>query len=451
MIQFRVIAAKNDQRVELIISHPTEEAARESLHAQWYSIIEIKKLQDLDKNSGNFFYFTVKIWSEEKSGKIESDDIFRAYVKLVDDLNYDVKTIFTDKDITDEEKLYVTAKTKETYAEYKRQEKIKAVPEPENKQDGKVVKTEDKKTVLEKEVLKYQTVIIRVIQKLENFVEFHSETFWGERTAVIKELLVWLKQLKQSTNIAKLKMVGEAVLLKIGKLELEISHSLVQKQKDEFLKQTNGLLRELGSNKQVWGNIEEAKDKLKSLFSEVFAKNEQEITDTKEKKTQDQSSYSYFKNLRDLSIYRDKLKETKKVRLIAFFKNRELYKKLSLKERLIIQNIAIIEARIQKKKFSYSRLSKGFSYYNSVFSYLLQSFVDVILQGISVAVVMIVFMNLFQWWKTIGVFWTLSGMPFLLVSLFLFVFIFSKTRTFLSFGFWIGIFSVIFLLLRINF
>lgn len=95
----------------------------------------------------------------------------------MDDLHYDVKIIYTDNDITDEERLYVTAKTKESYTEYKKQEKAKMVTEPEKKQENKNVPPEDKKTVLEKEVIKYQSIIIRVIQKLENFVEFHSEVF----------------------------------------------------------------------------------------------------------------------------------------------------------------------------------------------------------------------------------------------------------------------------------
>lgn len=451
MSQFRVIAAKNDQRVELIISHPTEEAARESLHQQGYSIIEIKKLQDQDKNSGNFYYFTVLVWGQEKAGKIESDDIFRAYVKLVDDLHYDVKIIYTDNDITDEERLYVTAKTKESYTEYKKQEKAKMVTEPEKKQENKNVPPEDKKTVLEKEVIKYQSIIIRVIQKLENFVEFHSEVFWEQRTTTIKEILVWLKQMRQLTNITKLKMIGEIALLKIGQLELEISKNLAQQQKDEFLKQTNSLLRELGSSKQVGWNLEEAKDKLKSLFSEVFSKSSTEEIEVKWKKIVDQSSYSYYKNLRDISIYKEKLIETRKAKFAAFFKNRELYNKLSLKERLIIQNISIIEARIQKKKFSYSRLSKGFSYYNSAFVYLVQSVVNLVLQGVSIAVILLSIMNIFSGWEDVGVFWTLSSMPFFLLSLFLFAFIFSKARTFVSFGFWVGIYSIVFLLLRINF
>jgi hypothetical protein len=77
----------------------------------------------------------------------------------------------------------------------------------------------------------------------------------------------------------------------------------------------------------------------------------------------DTTSYIYYKNLRELGIYKDKLKEVKRELLKSVFSPKEKKQRLALKKRLILQNIALIQNRIESRMFSYTRLVKGFQYY----------------------------------------------------------------------------------------
>ncbi|MFZ4461640.1 MAG: hypothetical protein ACOYN2_03800 [Patescibacteria group bacterium] len=109
MKYFQVVAAKNNERVELVVKYESEIEARESLHGQGYSIIEIKETNvAAGAQTGSTFFFDVRISGQKKSGQISSDDIFRAYKKLVDDLGYEVLAIYTTKDASDEEKIFTT-------------------------------------------------------------------------------------------------------------------------------------------------------------------------------------------------------------------------------------------------------------------------------------------------------------------------------------------------------
>jgi hypothetical protein len=50
---------------------------------------------------------------------------------------------------------------------------------------------------------------------METFINTHSEILGEERISKIKELLPVLRQMRQGSNIDKLRIVGEASLLKI--------------------------------------------------------------------------------------------------------------------------------------------------------------------------------------------------------------------------------------------
>lgn len=46
MQSFQAICAKNNQKVELIVQYNSLEEARQALHSQGYSIIEIKQVEE---------------------------------------------------------------------------------------------------------------------------------------------------------------------------------------------------------------------------------------------------------------------------------------------------------------------------------------------------------------------------------------------------------------------
>lgn len=62
--------------------------------------MEIKELAPVigaSTGSGNFFYFDVLVNNQLKSGKIQSEDIFKSYKKLIEDLKYNVVYIYTNE------------------------------------------------------------------------------------------------------------------------------------------------------------------------------------------------------------------------------------------------------------------------------------------------------------------------------------------------------------------
>jgi hypothetical protein len=46
---------------------------------------------------GNFFYFDTIVNGQVKTGKIQSDDAFKSYKKLIEDLGYNILYIYTNE------------------------------------------------------------------------------------------------------------------------------------------------------------------------------------------------------------------------------------------------------------------------------------------------------------------------------------------------------------------
>lgn len=80
---------------------------------------------------------------------------------------------------------------------------------------------------------------------MELFINTNSETLGEERISKIKELLPVLRQMRQGSNIDKLRIIGEAALVKIGELEMELLARNKNLERTQFLKETNSLLKDL--------------------------------------------------------------------------------------------------------------------------------------------------------------------------------------------------------------
>ena len=119
MKHFITVCAKAGQRVELVVQYPSLEIARDELHRQGYSIMEIRETVSPTENESGVFLFEILVNGEKKSGQIKSNDIFKAYLKLVDDLHYEVLRIYSEGDISEEEQSLTTQKVKESYSVYK--------------------------------------------------------------------------------------------------------------------------------------------------------------------------------------------------------------------------------------------------------------------------------------------------------------------------------------------
>jgi type II secretory pathway component PulF len=66
MQSFRAICAKNNQKVELIVQYNSLDEARQALHKQGYSIVEIKEVNETE-NRGKVFYFDIIVDGNKKS------------------------------------------------------------------------------------------------------------------------------------------------------------------------------------------------------------------------------------------------------------------------------------------------------------------------------------------------------------------------------------------------
>jgi hypothetical protein len=372
---FQATVAKNNQKVTLSLEQGSKELAREYLHSQGYSILSLEeKMWDVgDTQKTKSFFFVVRIGGQEKKWQIHSSDILRAYKKLTEDLSYEVQSIYEDALSTEEEIAYSTARAKEAYLELRERSTEPAVIL--KKEDGLKEGAVGGITILEKEVLKYQLLLEKIYNKLTELVVEHSAVFWGDRSARITMLASAIKQARQITNISKLKIIGEEALLKIGALELEITGAEHEENKKKFIAETNALLRGIGSKSRISPWLSALTWKLQTLKDEIFSTSSIEPVAVE---TKDKSSFTYFKNLRELSLYEQSLKLLKKeirslfikeIATLSFIKSEKM-KKLLLKKKLLEQNISILQSRVSGGRFSYTRIVKGLAYYNDLLLYV---------------------------------------------------------------------------------
>ena len=381
MKTFRTICAKNNQKIELIVKYNSLEEAKESLHKQWYSIVEIVEISESILDSG-VFYFEAIIDGTKKNGQIKSNDIFRAYKKLVDDLHYNILTIYDNKDADEKEKILITAKVRESFDVFKSSQKKEEKKETiqKNKNQEITTQTQEIPMYIQKELDKHYLLIDKTIEKIEGILINHIQDISQETKEKLIRIIPSLRQVKNITNIDKLKIVGEATLLKIGEVELSLLTKNITTEKKKFLSETNKLLWEFGSHKQIKPITEDPLIKLqkilKNFYYDFFAPKKQEQILNK-------NSYIYLKTIREITIYKQKLSQVN----INIFRNLLTFhtkenKKLQLKKKLIIQNITILQNKIQNKKFSYTQVVKRFEYYREVLLFLVQATGNVVLFGI---------------------------------------------------------------------
>ena len=373
MQSFQAICAKNNQKVELIVQYNSLEEARQALHSQGYSIIEIKQIED-GKNQWKVFYFDVLLDGFKKSGQIQSDDIFKAYIKLVNDLHYQVISIYEDINATEEEKKYTTSKIHSGYLLYLKQNTKK-----EEKKEEKIEQTTQvqatysdiSNTFVGKEILKYYLLIDKILQKIENILATYGSYIEPERKTKLQNFLIVLRQLKNTTNIDKLRIVSENALIKIGELELELIQSNKMEEKQNFLSETNELLKKFGSSTKIRNPDTDISLKLRRIlnyaYETYFTKKEAPVI---EKKI-DTKSFVFFKNLRELNLYKEKLRSVQKDLFVAtILFQKEKVVRLTIRKKLIVQNIQLIEKRIKDIKFSYTSIVKWIQYYSEVVIFL---------------------------------------------------------------------------------
>jgi hypothetical protein len=362
-MQFLATCSKWNKKLTLTLSAGDLDAARGMLHAQGYSIIEIRENTAVTETWWNFFYFDALVWGIPQSGKIQSTDIFKSYKKLTEDLKYDVVYIYTNDNMPEEAKKVITAKVKDGYRLYKQ-----SIWEDMDLENDLKSKTEDQQDMQEisgevlKEIEKYGIIIDTSIEKIQNlFLKYH-DTITPDQKQKLEYLENTLVQSKSTKNIWKISMTVEGWLRTIGEIELSLLKIGMTEEKKKFLAETNALLKQVGSKDRLQTESEKENTlnfKMNALFSKITT-----TTDKVEKNKKDTNSFIYFKNKRELDIYKKKLNTTEVEILKAFFTFQiTQIKKLFLKRKLIAQNIEIIDNRINNRIVSYTKIIHGIEYH----------------------------------------------------------------------------------------
>lgn len=391
MKSFQSVCSKNNQKITLVIQAETIEDARHKLHSQGYSVIEIEEYVSNPSDMGamnNFFYFDAVVWGERKSGQIQSNDIFKAYKKLVEDLGYDILYIYTTKNATDEQKKLLTLQVKESYDIYVKQQGESNIDKNLLKQHEEKVNNENHiDAALEKEIIKYVALIEVVIKKIENINTNYASYVPYEKREKLEQIRGSLMQVRSTTNVSKLKLIGETSMKKIWELEIDLIKQNVFKEKEQQIQETNKLLKQFGSSdrfnipgQEEW--LKKFEEKLNNVFNTVFNKIE-EKKEEESKKTVDTNTFVFYKNLRELNLYKDKLKEVNHDIILARVQfQADRINRLNLKRRLIEQNIKLLENRLKNSTFSYTKIVKWVHYYEDLFFGLIGTISDTILYSI---------------------------------------------------------------------
>ena len=123
-------------------------------------------------------------------------------------MHYDVIYIYDNKDADEKEKILLTAKVKESFDVYKVQQDQKDLKEKkESLIQERVDQSDTSLAFLKRDLEKYYTLIDRVIEKIERILSIYQ----GKMDSYLKEkltlLITPLRQVKNITNIDKLRIV----------------------------------------------------------------------------------------------------------------------------------------------------------------------------------------------------------------------------------------------------
>jgi hypothetical protein len=174
-------------------------------------------------------------------------------------------------------------------------------------------------------------------------------------------------QIKSSTNISKLKEIWELALLRIGQIELEVLEKEKNIYAKEYLKETNKLLKKIGSDKHF---IEKDKD-IRAIIDKFLKKGKTSLKKWKENRKKnkkievDKTSYDYLKSAALLNRYKQRYKELRKEIIKKSYypfisSKKEEFTRMMLTRWVLRQNIIIMKAKKSWKVYSYTKLVKWY-------------------------------------------------------------------------------------------
>jgi len=385
MKNFKIEISRWNQKFQLYKKAENELFLREELHKEWFSILSIETIDDISVSWEKFFFEIFKDWNL-KTWTIFSNDIFKAYLKIKEELKYDLKFIYKNQESSLEEKEKIIKDLNEKYYFYNTSNKkeIQKNQNEELKFENISVEVNFDNFQMKKELDETYKIIEKVLLKLKSILELEENEYLNyEKREKLKDIYNLIIKLKTSTNIVKLKQIWEIALSKIWEIELYLIEVKKQIETKELLKETNKLLKQVWSKKTF---IEKDKDlnyilnnffiNVLNFFKFLFEKKE------KNKKIEiDKKTYIFIKNTTLYSKYNQKLKDINLeilkniiIFIIPTKKNIELKDNLTIKRKVILQNKKILQKRITWKSYSYVKLKKWYEYFLDKFHEYLKVF-----------------------------------------------------------------------------
>lgn len=378
MQKFKITATKNQKKYSLILSAETQKEVQEKVHNEGYSILKIEEFNSEEnlKNSlvNRFVFIGNKLW-EKKKWVIMGDDIFKLYVKLRDEFDYTIFELYPEGDklyedederkklVSNLEAWYLLQKQSNPPLKEKKQEKTKE----QNMNSIWVSWDFYLKRQLESTYILIDSVLDKFHTLFEERGSFHID---DETYNKLQDIYTKLITIKATTNLPKLREVWELALIKLAQVELKWLQYEKRQQAQEYLKETNKLLKKIWSKEQfkdpetdiilyITQAFYDIGNKLKlSSIKESLKKEEKKVVDT--------DTYEYLKLILQLERYEKKLMELN----IYIYKNffifynpfltSEAKIKTLLKKKVIEQNISILKAKKTWHLSSYTSIKKGF-------------------------------------------------------------------------------------------
>ena len=370
MPKYKVSVSKWQKKYTIVLNADSDVLAKKKVHDEWYSILGVKKIDDTKIEGHKFLFEAIdKNWGIKK-WKVVANDPFKVYVKLREWLWYNVKFLYSEEDIdkSEWEKLDILENLKGQYELYfAHNKKNRSSDSKEHIKEKEVNKKKLENFYLKKELDQTYRLIDFVLIKLKNVLEkAEDKDVNKEKKEKIQKLYNAIIKVKKSTNISKLKEVWELALKKIWEIELSIVEKYKDKDSKKLLKETNSLLKKIGSKEHF---VEKDKD-ISYILHKIWEKIKDKVSFKMWKKSDwlDRESTSYWKTKLLIEKYQEKQKQNKLnilknfyVFILPIWKNKEKAENLILRKKVINQNIVILKAKVTGKLVSYTNVIKWYN------------------------------------------------------------------------------------------
>lgn len=392
MLNFKSSVSKDWKKYNIIIKANSEIEAKSKLHKEGYSILTLSEVSEINIK-GNKYLFEAYIWEERKKWTIVWDDIFKLYVKLVDDLKYRVISIYPEE--YKENPIEIDKITNRIVSQYSLYKANKDKAEKYQEPNFENSKEKEETFYLEKKLKWAYENLDLVLVKIDNLLLWeHSWDISPERKEKLQLLKIAIIKVKNSTNISKIKEIWEKSLLKLWEIELSIYEQYKEESIKEEVKRTNKLLKDLWSNKSF---TEKEKDfvylsknlflKIKDFFKKPWIDS---YPDWNKVESIDKSSDDYIKTILQIKKYEDKKRAinkellAKSYYLVAWKNKKSEYENLLIKKSVFVQNIKLLNARLKWLPFSYTKLKKWYR----IFSDLILKFLSFVNESLYYAIIL---------------------------------------------------------------